>query len=85
MEVVTHRHSAATGEFMTPTDVCTIMLNQKKSRWQHQVVIGPNYVSVWYCDVNEIQTITKKEWYKFNKSDDPDLEKEKPVAVGKKH
>ena len=84
MEAVTHRHSGGTGEYMTPTDVCTIMLNQKKSCWQHQVVIGPNYVSVWYCDVNEFQATTKKEWYKFNKSHDPDLEKDKPVAVGEK-
>ena len=80
LEGVMHKHTAESGEFMTPTDVCILLLYQKKNRWGHHVVMGQNYVSVWYCDNNELETVTKKTWLKYNKPEKETKEKEKNVA-----
>ena len=80
LENILHKHTGESGEFITSTDICILLLNQKKGRWQHHVVMGENYVSVWFCDTNELQTMTKKAWYKHNKSEDPDGGNEKIVV-----
>lgn len=79
---VTHIHKAETGDFITSTDICTLLLNQKRANWKHHVVKAPNYVSIWDCDANELQTVTRKKWNKYNYEDEqPD---EEPVAVSQK-
>ncbi len=80
LEGVMHKHTAESGEFMTATDVCVLLLYQKKNRWGHHVVMGQNYVSVWYCDTNELETVTRKTWLKYNKPEKETKEKEKNVA-----
>ena len=69
---VTHKHQGESGEFMTATDVCTILMNQKKAGWGHQVVKSENYVSVWYCDSDELETMPIKKWNKHKKEDKKD-------------
>ncbi|GAB6008632.1 hypothetical protein [Dysgonomonas reticulitermitis] len=57
-----HSHAAGTGEFITPTDICTLMLYGKFTGWKRHFVISENYVSVWDC-VNESLVIMTTEEY----------------------
>ena len=75
---IMHTHNNESGEFMTPTDICVLLLYQKKNRWDHHIVMGQNYVSIWYCGSNELETVTKKIWLKYNK---PEKENKEKVAV----
>lgn len=72
LSAVSHKHEGESGEFMTATDVCTILMNQKKAGWIHHVVKSENYVSVWYCDSDELETMPIKKWNKYNKEDKKD-------------
>lgn len=44
-----HTHTAQTGDFITATDICTLMLYEKFTTWNKHFVIAPNYVSIWNC------------------------------------
>lgn len=57
-----HSHAAETGEFITPTDVCTLLLYGKFTGWKRHIVISENYVSVWDC-INESLVIMTTEEY----------------------
>jgi len=57
-----HSHAAETGEFITPTDICTLMLYAKFAGWKRHVVISEKYVSIWDC-VNESLVIMTTEDY----------------------
>lgn len=60
-EVVTmHSHLEETGEFITATDVCTLMLYEKFTNWSGHNVIGKNYISVWNCDKDTLFFISRK-------------------------
>ena len=57
-----HSHAAETGEFITPTDICTLMLYGKFTGWKHHVVISENYVSVWDCISESLVIMTTEEY-----------------------
>lgn len=57
-----HSHAAGTGEFITPTDICTLMLYGKFTGWKRHIVVSENYVSVWDC-INESLVIMTTEEY----------------------
>ena len=63
-----HSHNATTGEFITATDICTLLLYQKFARWSTYFVTGPNHVSIWNCTKNELQLLTREDWEKNNPS-----------------
>ncbi len=71
--VTMHSHRPETGDFITATDICTLMLYSKFANWKQHYVISENYVSIWNCLTNELTTITKEAWDRINK----DLEKRK--------
>lgn len=57
-----HSHAAETGEFITPTDICTLMLYGKFTGWKRHIVISENYVSVWDCISESLVIITTEEY-----------------------
>ena len=59
-----HSHLPETGDFITATDVCTLMLYEKLAKWEQHIVISEKYVSIWNCEKNEIVAITKQAWGK---------------------
>lgn len=63
-----HSHNATTGEFITATDICTLLLYQKFARWSTYFVTGPNHFSIWNCTKNELQLLTREDWEKNNPS-----------------
>lgn len=68
-------------DYMTATDVCTIMMNYKQANWQHYVGKGAQFVTIWYGDTNELQIVPRKKWDKYNKGVD---DEDEPVATTEK-
>lgn len=62
-----HSHLPSTGDFITSTDICTLMLYEKFTDWEQYYVISEKYVSVWDCTFDKLNVITTKEWEKINK------------------
>lgn len=57
-----HSHTGETCDFITPTDICTLMLYAKFAKWKQHIVISENYVSIWDC-INESLVIMTTEDY----------------------
>jgi len=61
-----HTHLPETGDFITPTDICTLMLYEKFAKWESHVVVSEKYVCIWNCKSDELTTITREAWEKIN-------------------
>ena len=66
--VTMHSHLKQTGDFITATDVCTLMLYEKFAKWKQHIVISEDYVCMWDCKTNQLVTMTKKAWDKIYKN-----------------
>jgi hypothetical protein len=61
-----HTHLPETGEFITSTDICTLMLYEKPAKWKKYYVISQNQVSIWDCDMDNLTIVTRADWDKTN-------------------
>lgn len=60
-EVTTlHTHTPETGDLITATDICTLLLYEKYAKWKQHTVISANYVSIWNCRTDELVVLTKE-------------------------
>jgi len=71
-----HSHLSTTGEFITPTDICTLMLYEKFAKWESYYVISKEYVSIWNCKTDSLFVMTTKAWKKMNKNIEKNSEKD---------
>lgn len=62
-----HNHSPETGDFITATDICTLMLYEKFAKWKTYVVVSQKYLNTWNCDTDELTVITMDAVQKINK------------------
>jgi hypothetical protein len=62
-----HTHLPETGDFITATDICTLMLYEKFTSWETYTVVSANYFSFWNCKSNILVAITKEVMDKINK------------------
>ena len=53
-----HAHIPPTDEFITATDICTLMLYEKSTTWETYNVVSKNYFSIWDCKKNELVIMT---------------------------
>src|SRR5690606_12221178 len=60
-----HTHLPETGDLITATDVCTLMLYAKYAQWGQHYVISNKNVSIWDCNKNQLTVMTKKAWDKI--------------------
>ena len=66
-DVVTiHSHLKTTGDLITSTDLCTIMLYEKYANWKQHIVISKKNVSLWDCKKDELVVMTRKAWEKIS-------------------
>lgn len=72
--ITMHTHLPETGEFITSTDICTLMLYEKFAKWTQHIVISEKYVCLWDCKKDQLLTLTKDVWEKIYK----DQEKRHP-------
>lgn len=52
-----HSHLPETGEFITATDICTLMLYGKFAKWKTHNVVSSKYLNIWNCETNELSVI----------------------------
>lgn len=76
-DVTMHSHSEETGEFITPTDICTLMLYAPFTGWKTHYVISKNYVCIWDCIKNELAITTRLAWDKMPEKKKGKIKKEK--------
>jgi hypothetical protein len=62
-----HTHLPETGDFITPTDICTIMLYAKLAGWKQHMVMTPKYVNIWNCETNKLLTLPREIFEKISK------------------
>jgi hypothetical protein len=74
-DVITfHTHLSSSGNFITATDICTLLLYEKFAKWKQHIVMSKKYVSIWDCKTERLLVLTKKVWDKIYK----DQEKRHP-------
>jgi hypothetical protein len=61
-----HTHLPETGDFITATDICTLMLYEKFAKWESHVVVSEKYVCIWNCKTDVLLTLTREAWDKIN-------------------
>jgi hypothetical protein len=62
-----HSHLPETGEFMTPTDICTLMLYGKFAKWEQHIVVSEKYMNIWSCKTDQLTVIPRDVVDKINK------------------
>lgn len=64
----THTHLPSTGDFITPTDICTLMLYEKFTTWKRHSVISKDYLSIWDCTTDKLSIIPMELIEKINQN-----------------
>ena len=54
-----HTHLPETGDLITSTDICTLMLYQNIAGWKSYMVISEKYMNVWTCASNSLAVIPR--------------------------
>ena len=62
-----HTHLPETGDYITATDICTLLLYEKFAKWKQHVVISEDHVCMWDCKTDQLVTLTKKAWDRIYK------------------
>jgi hypothetical protein len=60
-----HTHLPQSGDYITATDICTLMLYAKFTTWDQHYVISKNDVSIWDCKKNQLVILTMEAWKKI--------------------
>lgn len=61
-----HTHLSETGDLITPTDICTLMLYKNLTHWQTHMVIGETSISIWNNESRSLAVIPKAIFEKIN-------------------
>jgi hypothetical protein len=67
VEQTMHTHLPETGEFITATDICTLMLYGKFTGWKQHNVVSKEYFNVWQCSTNSLFVIPMSTIERINK------------------
>lgn len=76
-----HNHLSETGEFVTATDICTLMLYEKFTKWKIHSVVSEKYLNIWNCETDQLTVILNDKVEKINK--DQENQKKKIDIEGK--
>jgi hypothetical protein len=72
-----HSHLPETGEFMTATDICTLMLYAKFAKWDQHIVVSEKYMNIWDCKTERLVVLPKDVVDKINKDQEKRNKKKK--------
>lgn len=61
-----HSHKGETGDFITATDICTLMLYAKFAGWQQHYVVSEKFIGIWDCEKATLLTLTMEAWDRIN-------------------
>lgn len=72
-----HSHLPETGDFITATDICTLMLYEKFTNWKSHNVVSKNYLNIWNCETDELTVISMSAVDKINKDEEKSTKKKR--------
>lgn len=72
-----HSHLPETGQFMTATDICTLMLYGKFAKWEQHIVVSEKYMNIWSCKTDQLTVIPREVVDKINKDQEKRNKKKK--------
>jgi hypothetical protein len=72
-----HSHLPETGQFMTATDICTLMLYEKFAKWEQHMVVSEKYMNIWNCKTDHLTVIPREVVDKINKDQEKRNKKKK--------
>ena len=72
-----HLHTEDVGNFMTVTDVSTLLLLWEDTPWETHMVVSKNYLSVLHFRGNKLISMTMEAYEKMIKRIDEGMEKKK--------
>jgi len=78
----THMHFPETGEMLTPTDICTVMLYEKTAGWQEHIAISRNAVSIWNCQKDKLTNMPLIAWQKLSRDKSSKPVRDTPTKSG---
>lgn len=61
-----HVHGNEAGKFITPTDICTLLLYQRFAKWRQHLVMSKTHVSAWDLLSKELKVHTTDQWSREN-------------------
>ena len=67
IEGTMHTHLPESGDFITATDICTLMLYEKFAKWKTHNVVSDKYLNIWNCETDQLTVITMDAVEKINK------------------
>lgn len=70
VEGTIHSHLPETGDFITATDICTLMLYEKFAKWKQHNVVSKNYLNIWNCLTDKLIVIPMSTIEKISKDED---------------
>ena len=62
-----HSHLPETGDFITATDICTLMLYAGTAGWPQHIVMSRSHVSIWDCKKQDLMVMDRAVWEKTYK------------------
>lgn len=65
-----HTHSAQTGDNITATDICTLLLYERFTPWKQHIVLSENLATIWDIATEKITIMSRKEWDELSKLND---------------
>jgi len=72
-----HSHLPETGDFITATDICTLMLYEKFANWKTYNVVSEKHLNTWNCETDQLTVIPMKTVEKINKDQEKRNRKKK--------
>jgi hypothetical protein len=67
IEGTIHSHLPETGDFITSTDICTLMLYERFAKWGTHNVVSKKYLNIWNCKTDQLTVISMGAIDKINK------------------
>ncbi|MDP5170032.1 MAG: hypothetical protein NWR72_07280 [Bacteroidia bacterium] len=60
-----HNHQPSTGDLITSTDICTLLLYEKAAGLKQYIVMSEKKVSIWSCEADNLLVLDRKAWDKI--------------------
>ena len=77
VEGTIHSHLPETGDYITATDICTLMLYEKFTKWKQHNVVSKKYLNIWNCLTDQLVVIPMETIEKINKDQEKRNKKKK--------
>jgi hypothetical protein len=61
-----HNHLPETGDLITSTDICTLMLYEKLAKWKTHIVVSEKNMNIWTCETNTLAVIPREIFEKIS-------------------